>query len=433
MSNGEKLDVIVVGAGLSGLACAHELGGAGFQVAVIERGDTAGSKNLSGGRLYLEPVQEFCGGLLKGAPFERPVVSESIVLTDKNSSVTLRLDNREDISLQNSTTVLMSPLNKYMAEEVSKKDVLVLTQQKVDGLVSENGKVTGVKIGSEELRARVTVAADGVLSFLAQEAGLRPEHKPHFYGIGVKEIVQLDGSVIEDRFNLEKGKGASRMFMGSITEGLPGGGFIYTNSNSLSIGIVVHMKSLQKWNSRTEVWELLEAFKNRPDVSPLLEAGETIEYGAHLIPERGYEGLPQLGIPGLLLVGDAAGFVLNTGNTLRGMDLALASGVLAGRIIVETLKSDLGPEACLSHYQQAIQKSFILKQMRTYKKAADLLSLERLYSRYPQQFVQVIREMFLVNSWGQSLSLGSILKKMIFKVLRWRGVRDIWRFLRMGR
>ena len=222
MSNGDELDVIVVGAGLSGLACANEVARAGFQVAVIERGDLAGSKNLSGGRLYLEPVQELCADLLNEAPFERPVVSESIILADENSSVTFRLDSSNDSGLSNSTTVLMSPLNKYMAEKVSEKGVLVLTQQKVDSLVRENGKVLGVKIGSEELLAKVTVAADGVLSFLAQQAGLRPHHQPQLYGMGVKEIIELEGSVIEDRFNLSSGLGASRIFMGSITRGLPG-------------------------------------------------------------------------------------------------------------------------------------------------------------------------------------------------------------------
>lgn len=433
MSDTNELDVIVVGAGLSGLACAHELAGSGLQVAVLERGDSAGSKNLSGGRLYLEPVQEFCGDLLKGAPFERPVVSESIVLTDKNSSVTLRLDNGEKKAIRNSATVLMNPLIKYMAEKVSEKGVMILTRQKVDSLVIENNRVRGVKIGSQDLMATVTVAADGVLSFLAQEAGLRPEHKPDSYGIGVKEIIKLDGSVIEDRFNLDKGTGACRMFLGNITAGLPGGGFIYTNKDGLSIGIVVHMKSVQKWNSQTEVWELLEAFKSRDDIYPLLSGGETIEYGAHLIPESGYKGLPQLGIPGLLLVGDAAGFVLNTGNILRGMDLALVSGTLAGRCIVEALKSDLGPEACLHQYSKSIQRSFILDQMKTYKKAADLLSKEDLYNRYPHQIVQVVNEMFQVNSRGQSQPLGNLFRKMIFRVLGWKGIRDIWRILRMGK
>ena len=99
----------------------------------------------------------------------------------------------------------------------------------------------------------------------------------------------------------------------------------------------------------------------------------------------------------------------------------------------EALKTDQVPEACLISYQQAIKNSFILNQMKVYKKASNLLALERLYQRYPQRFVQVSKEVFLVNSEGQSKSLGNILKKVVFKVLGWKGIKDIWRFIRMGR
>jgi electron transfer flavoprotein-quinone oxidoreductase len=432
MANGDELDVIVVGAGLAGLACAYEAAGAGLQVAVLERGDAAGSKNLSGGRLYLQPVREFCGDFLENAPFERPVVSESIVLTDESSSVTFRVDTGDPSGSPNSVTVLMNPLCRYLAEKVSDKGGLVLPQQKVDGLVRENGGVVGVKIGPEELRAGVIVAADGVLSFLAEEVGLRSRRPSHLYGVGIKEIIQLEGAVIEDRFNLASGRGAARLYMGRITRGLPGGGFIYTNTESLSIGIVVHMKAFQDWESETGAWELLEAFKARPDVAPLLAGGKTVEYGAHLIPEGGFRYLPEPGIPGLLLAGDAAGFVLNTGNTLRGMDLALASGVLAGRSIVDTNRGDFSPGARLDHYRRALKKSFIMERMKSYKKAPGLLASMRLYDCYPGRMVQLAQEMFRVNSEGRSLSVGGAFKKFLFKTLGWRGFRDMWRLIRMG-
>ncbi len=91
MSDDGQLDVVVVGGGVAGLACAHELAGAGLEVAVCERGDVAGAKNLTGGRLYLAPLREMCGELLEGAPFERSVVAESIVLTGEQGAVTFRL------------------------------------------------------------------------------------------------------------------------------------------------------------------------------------------------------------------------------------------------------------------------------------------------------------------------------------------------------
>ncbi len=433
MADSDQLDVIVVGAGLAGLACAYKTASAGLQVAVLERGDAAGSKSLSGGRLYLQPVQGLCGDFLENAPFERSVVSESIVLTDDSSSVTFRVDNGSVSETPHSVTVLMSRLNRHLAEKVTGKGAMVLPQQKVDGLVRENGKVVGVKIGSEELRARVVVAADGVLSFLAQEAGLRYGHSADSYGVGIKEIIQLESSKIEDRFNLPPGQGAARLYMGRITQGLPGGGFIYTNTDTLSIGVVVHMKALRDWKSERESWELLEMFKARPDVAPLLAGGKTVEYGAHLVPEGGFKKLPKPGIPGLLLVGDAAGFVLNTSNTLRGMDLAIASGVLAGKSILEASKTGFSPETCLDYYDQALKKSYIMSQMKAYKKAPGLLTLSRLYDRYPHRLVQLAREMFQVNSQGQGMSFWSAFKRILFKILGWKGLKDMWRIIRMGR
>ena len=432
MSNADELDVIVVGAGLAGLACAFEVAGEGLQVAVLERGDIAGSKNISGGRLYLEPVQNFCGELLKNAPFERPVVSESIILTDDNASFHFRLDHGNSNKFPNSVTVIMSRFLKFLADKVSRRGAMVLPQQKVDQLIRENEAVVGVKIGDGNLRAKVTVAADGVLSFLAHEAGLREKRSVENYGMGIKEIIQMEGSVIKDRFNLMPGQGASKLYMGRITEGLPGGGFIYTNSNSLSLGIVVHMKSLQEWKSDTDSWELLEAFKSRPDVAPLIAGGRTVEYGAHLIPEGGYNHMIKPGIPGLLVAGDAAGFVLNTGHTVRGMDLALVSGVLAGRSIVKSVKEGMGSVAALKYYDQSLRESFIIKQMMAFKKAPDLLALGRLYEHYPPRMVQLMQEMFRVNQDGQSVSFWRALKKFAFKTLGWRGFKDIWRFIRMG-
>jgi electron transfer flavoprotein-quinone oxidoreductase len=433
MSTSDELDVIVVGAGLAGLACAYKAAGAGLQVAVLERGDAAGSKSLSGGRLYLPPLQTLCGDFLENAPFERPVVSESLVMTDENASITFRMDNGDVSETPSSVTISMSRLNRYLAEKVTAKGALVLPQQRVDGLISEKGRVVGVKIGSEELRARVVVAADGVLSFLAQEAGLRSGHSVDSYGVGIKEIIQLEGAKIEDRFNLAPGQGAARLYLGKITRGLPGGGFIYTNIDSLSLGVVVHMKALRDWKSETESWELLEIFKARPDIAPLLAGSKTVEYGAHLVPEGGFKKLPKAGVPGLLLAGDAAGFVLNTGNTLRGMDLAIASGVLAGQSILEAAEGGFRPGVCLHNYEQALKTSFIMSQMKAYRKAADLLTVSRLYDRYPHRLVQLAQEVFRVNEQGQGMSLGKTVKKLAFDILGWKGLRDLWRLIRMGR
>jgi electron transfer flavoprotein-quinone oxidoreductase len=415
----EILDVVVIGAGPAGLACAAEAAGAGLQVIVLERGDLAGEKNLSGGRLYLEPVKDLCADLLRDAPFERPVVSETVCLCDRRSSLSFRLDQPEG----NSVTVLRARLDKHLADRATARGAMVLAQQRAEELIIEDGRVTGVRVGPEELEARVVVAADGALSFLAQQAGLRPGRDPHNYAVGVKEVVQLDAAVIEERFNLPKGKGAARLYMGAVTAGLPGGGFVYTNRDSLSVGLVAQIGAVQKWRSELHLFDLLEEFKRRSDVAPLIAGGNTVEYGAHSIPEGGLRALPHPGMPGLLLSGDAAGFVINTGPVLRGMDLALASGVLAARSIVA------GGDY-LKNYRRALAESFIMKQMRAHKKAPKTLAREGLYRRLPGQLTGWAAELFRVSPQGShprmKQAFGDLRRRLGFK-----GLRDLWRLMRM--
>jgi electron transfer flavoprotein-quinone oxidoreductase len=432
MTEAEELDVIVVGAGLAGLSCAWQTASAGLTTAVLERGDVPGGKNLSGGRLYLDPVQDLCGDLLEGAPFERRVVSEAIVLTDDDAGVTIRVDGADDRERAGSVTVLRAKLDQHLAEKLAEKDAFALPEQKAEELLrDDSGRVVGVEVGGEELRAKVVVAADGGLSFLAERAGLRAERTARDYAVGIKEIIGLDAATIEARFNVAPGEGAARLYLGRVTRGLPGGGFLYTNTTSLSLGLVVHVEGLQRWGGDDKLWELLEAFKARPEIAPLVDGGETLEYGAHIVPEGGFGALPSaFGIPGLLLVGDAAGLVLNTGVTVRGMDLALVSGALAGRAIAENASGELDPEGCLASYQRALAKSFALEQLRRHRRAPELLALERLYERYPRGAVQVAGELFGVGPDGGSLSIGKAMKKLRKDVLGLRGLLDLWKLYR---
>ncbi len=427
----ERLDVVVVGAGLAGLACAYEVARAGLQVAVVERGDVPGSKNLSGGRLYLGPVKSLAENLLEGLPFEREIVSESLVLTDEDGSLTIRSDRVPYDQIPRSVSVLRNRIDQYLAQKVEEAEGFILPQQRVDSLIQENTRVKGVKIGSDELLSDVVVAGDGVLSFLAQDTGLQKERSSENYGIGIKEIIDLDSQIIEDRFQLQSGQGAAKLFMGQVTKGLPGGGFIYTNKDSLSVGTVIHMGAIQKSNLDVEAWQVLEQFKKRSDVAPLLSGGSIVEYGAHLIPEGGLKAIPRIGCSGLVLVGDAAGLVVNSGLTLRGMDFALASGILAGQSIVKA-KEDQTMETVDELYKQSLEKSFIYDQMKTFKRAPGVLKNDRFYTRYASELVDWGSGLFGVTEDGQSTTPWQAVKKL-FSAFGWQGIKDLWRFLRMGR
>ena len=430
MGDGDALDLIVVGAGPAGLACAWEAASAGLQVAVLERGDVAGAKNLSGGRLYLEPLRGLCGPLLEGAPLERSVVSESIALAGDTDGASFRLDGPGG-GAPTSATVLRARLDAFLADRVSEKGAMVLPQQRVDALVREGGRVVGAKVGGEDLRAALVVVADGALSFLAEEAGLRRGRPLAQYAVGVKELIALDAAAIEQRFNVGPGEGASRLYVGAVTAGVPGGGFLYTNAESVSLGLVFQLPAVRGWTGDAHLWELLERFKARPDVAPLLAGGRTIEYGAHLVPEPDLGALPCPGASGLLLAGDAAGFVINTGTTVRGMDLAIASGVLAGRTAVATLQSKLEPAASLAHYRAALDASFVMRELRAHRKAHGVLATPHLYSHYPQAIAALAREFFGVGADGASMTVKAASKRLRKDVLGWRGLRDLLRFGKM--
>jgi electron transfer flavoprotein-quinone oxidoreductase len=427
MSESEELDVVVVGAGVAGLACAFELAGAGLAVAVCERGDVAGAKNLSGGRLYLEPLRELCGALLDGAPFEREVVSESVVLSSGGAATTLRLDHPAG-ERPRSVTVLRAKLDRFLADRVGERGAFVMGEQRVDGLHRVDGRVAGVVVGGEPLPARAVVAADGVLSFLAQEAGLRPGRSPEHFGVGVKELVRLDRAVLEERFNVAPGQGAARMYLGDATAGLPGGGFLYTNDDSVSLGLVLRMDALARLGGEVRLPELVEAFKNDPAVAPLIAGGETLEYGAHLIPEGGHGARIDPGIPGMLVAGDAAGLVLNTGNLLRGMDLAMASGVLAARSIVAH-REQPGSAACLAHYRAALDGGFVMRELRAHRKAPGILANERLYGVWPREVVAMMRSLFTVDAAGSAVSPKQAFRELRKNVGTWTALRDAWRIL----
>ncbi len=431
MSDGEELDVVVVGAGCAGLACAYELASNGMTVAVCERGDVAGAKNLTGGRLYLEPLKDLCGDLLEGAPFERTVVSESIVLTCGDASTSIRLDHGVGEDRPHSVTVLRAKFDQFLADRAGEKEAFVMGEQRVDELIREDGKVVGVMVAGEEVRAKVVVAADGALSFLAVEAGLRKEREPRYFGVGVKELIKLDASVIEERFNVAPGQGAARMYLGDVTDGLPGGGFLYTNRDSISIGVVVQMDTLERRGEEDTFNDLITRFKERPDVAPLIRGYELVEYGAHLVPEGGFDALPELGIPGLFLVGDAAGLVLNTGNLLRGMDLAMASGVLAARSILEFREGDPGCPECLQHYKKTLAGSFVIEEMRAHRKAPKILSNERIYKVYPPAVVDMMRSLFEVDEKGEGVPVKRAFKEMRRTVGTWAAMRDIMRILKL--
>ncbi len=413
----EKVDVIVVGAGLAGLMCARELARAGAEVLVVERGDYPGAKNVTGGRLYLNPIRPFAGDLFDNAPFERPVVKERLAVMGDESSVTVELTSeRLRRTPYHSVTILRSPFDRWLADEVMEHGAIVIPRNIVRELVIQNGRVIGIQ-ADEELHADVVVAADGVLSFIAEQAGLRKRLAPKHYAVGIKEVIELPARTIEDRFGVGEGQGAAQLYFGSITHGMVGGGFLYTNKDSVSLGMVVGIQALMDHQPPIESHALFDEFKARPEVAALVAGGHTVEYSAHVISEGGFEAMPQLTGNGILVVGDAAGLGLNMGVTVRGMDLAIASGVMAAQAIRKAREAKDFSRVGLVHYETLLKSSFVWHDLQTFAHMPHVLENPRLFTRYPQLVCDIFEKMMWMGEGPKdklsATALGEVRKNLL--------------------
>jgi len=403
----EKVDCIIVGGGLAGLSAAYGLASEGLEVMVSERGDYSGAKNVTGGRLYVSPIRQIYPELWETAPFERPVVRELVTLMGDGAHTTIELaSERFATPPHQSYTVLRARFDQWLADQVMEKGGMVITKNRVDDLLLEDGRVIGIRAGGDDIGADVTIVAEGVLGLLATKAGLREGLRPEDHAVGFKEIIELPEGVIQDRWHLNDGEGAAHLFMGSVTRGMLGGGFIYTNKDSLCVGIVVGMEHLRKDAEQMNSYKLLDAFKEMPMIKPLVDGGTTVEYAAHAIYEGGIAKSPRLSGDGYLLVGDTAGLSLNALVTVRGMDFAIASGYHAARAVVGARTRGDFSAASLAQYDQALKSSFVLQDLETAREIPHTIENPRLFSHYPQAVSRLMEQVFTIGP-GPSKKLSS--------------------------
>jgi electron transfer flavoprotein-quinone oxidoreductase len=394
----EKFEVIIVGAGLAGLSAAYALAQEGIEVVVIERGDYPGAKNVTGGRIYTRPLQKYLPELWKEAPFERLVTHEIVTLVSTDKSITLRF--RSDEFAQppsHSFTVLRGTLDRWLAKKAEEKGAMLVTKTRVDDLVKKDGKIVGVMAGGEKLGADMVIACDGALSLMAEKAGLKSPASPHDYAVGFKEVIELPSPTIEERFGLKGQEGAAQLFLGDLTKGRLGGGFLYTNRSSLSLGLVIRIKDLAEGNPLKEAPLFLDEFKERPEIASLIAGGEMVEYSGHVISEAGLAGLIRPFSDGLLVAGDAAGFSLNVGLTVRGMEFAIASGILAAQAVKQAREKKDFSATSLSVYQNLLEESFVLKDLKTFQHAPVCLDNPRLFQHYPRMAGDLLQSLFTIG------------------------------------
>ena len=395
----DKFDAIIVGGGMAGLSSAIVLANAGLEVLLCERGDSCGSKNMTGGRLYGHSLEKVIPGFAEEAPIERRITKEMVSLMSDQSAVNINFGSTKLSSEPEnaSYTVLRKKFDRWMGEKAEEAGVAVLPQIRVDKILTDDdGKVCGIDAGGEEMYADVVILADGVNSLLAQQLGMKQELEPHQVAVGAKEVLELDEETINQRFGLRGDEGVAWLSAGDPTVGSFGGGFLYTNKNSISIGVVATLEDIG-YTGDISVPQMLDRFKEHPAIAPYIEGAKPIEYSAHLVPEAGIHMVPELVRDGVLVVGDAAGFCVNLGFTVRGMDFAIESGRLAAEAVIHAKALGDYSKASLAYYEELLKQSFIMKDLQSMKGFPTLLSQREIFKDLPEMADDICTKLFTVD------------------------------------
>lgn len=424
----EKFDVIVVGAGPAGSTAGYLLAQAGLNVLIVERGQTAGSKNVSGGLIYSKIAAQVFPDFWNSAPVERAITSHQLVMLSENASVALDFRSQEAAQPPyNAFSVLRARFDPWLAKQAEDAGAALITGVTVDSLLMENGRVIGIQAGPDQIGADVVVVAEGTRSLLLKQAGLREEFHPHDVSLGVKEIIALPEKTLEERFQCAPGVGMAYTFVGH-TAGIEGGGFLYTNKASLSLGIVVKIDSL--YHSKMQPHQVLDEFKSHPLIARLIDGGEVVEYSAQTVHRGGFQLMSKLYGDGYVVAGSAARLLLNNIMTLRGMDFAMISAAAAAQAILAAREKGDYSAAGLAAYENSLKQTSIYQDWQTFKATYPLLENKRLFELYPDLACRVMEKLFAPTTQPAPKALAALREEMNGKVSMWELVKDVYQISR---
>lgn len=423
-------DVAIVGAGPAGVSAACVLAAAGVKIIVLERGDYPGAKNVSGAVLYGHELAQVLPDFQdRGCPLERNIVETRLWYLSSEAGYTLGY--RDTIFAEsrrlNAFTVARAKFDRWYADQARAKGALIVPATVVTGLLKdEGGRVLGVATGRAdgEVRANVTLLADGINSPLAASTGFRAEPRPDQVDLAVKETIELPPGAIEARFNVEHNDGVTIEAVGQITRGMDGIGAIYTNRTSLSLAIGANLADFAETKIRP--YELMESFKQHPLVAPLLTGGRSREYVAHWLAEGGYDAIPRLYGDGYLIAGDSA--MLFNALHREGNNLAMASGRMAAECIIEALARGDFSRRALAGYADRLADSYVLKDMKKYRHLGKYRQMHKeLFGEVPEAASLVGRELLTVDGISKREKQKIASKEARRRVSYWRAAKLLWR------
>ncbi len=372
-----EYDVVIVGAGVAGLAAAIRLRriaaeqGRDIRVCVVEKGSEVGAHILSGAVFEPRALNELIPDWKEqGAPLNTPATEDSfLLLTEKHS---FRLPTPPQMHNHGNYVISLGNLTRWLGAQAeaagaeiypgfAAAEVLYHADGRVKGIatgdmgIGRDGKPTANYQPGMELHAKYTLFAEGCRGSLSKSLmarfNLRDGCDPQTYGIGIKELWDVDpakhvpGKVIH-------------------TAGWPmdfrtyGGSFLYhQENNQVAVGFVV---GLDYENPYLSPFDEMQRFKSHPDIRPIFEGGRRVAYGARALNEGGFQSIPKLVFPGGALIGAAAGF-MNVPK-VKGSHTAMKSAMVAADAAAEALKLDMPPPV-LDGYPEALKKSWVWDEL----------------------------------------------------------------------
>ncbi|MEX0685740.1 MAG: FAD-dependent oxidoreductase [Balneolales bacterium] len=420
----EKFDCIIVGGGVAGLSAALTLAKANVKFLLIERGEFSGSKNVSGGVLWGNDLDRLVPGYWKSDEgYERFINHRRLTFMDDEASFSVDFKSRHfNTTPYRGIIVLRAKFDNWLAGKVQEaieksnypEESFIANSILVEDVLIKDSRAVGIKADGDEFHSDMVVLAEGVNNLLTRKIGLQEKYVPVDYvATGVKEIIQFDQKVLEDRFQLDGLSGMSNEFIGYASRGIEGGGFLYTNRDSISLGLVLGMKDLRKKGKKPQ--DILNDFKEHPVIKDIIKGGELAEYSAHVVSTGDIRAMPKkIYMDGLLIAGEAANLLLNSGKAIQGMDYAMRSGILAAETVLKAKENDDYSSQMLKNYHIALEESFVMKDMRKFQSAVQFLHSEDMFETVPKIVCDFGKDFFTIEN-QPTLKSSSMLRKAVRK------------------